>query len=263
MTGEAEGHPVVSVIMPVWNSASVLPMAIESVLIQTLAELELIVVDDASTDATADVIDHYRRSDTRVRVVRNATNSRRSRIEWEPRNNGLQLARGEFIAYLDGDNAWDPKALEILAGILADNPQTQLVYCQSRNFHAPGEIDAVTAADSRAATARGEDWVIFTHDDLDAAELGRSQYIDTNEMMHRASVFETLGSLWNTTHPRRKDVNAHQGNRIPSRRHNDLDLAERIIAVYGSRSVIQVPEVLVDYHYPSALRLVPNDGTQA
>ena len=109
-----ETEPLVSVVMPVWNLAPVLPTAIDSVLSQTLDDLELIVVDDASTDATADVVEHYRRADSRVRVMRNTTNSRRSNIEWEPRNNGLQLARGAFIAYLDADNAWDPTALEVL-----------------------------------------------------------------------------------------------------------------------------------------------------
>jgi glycosyltransferase involved in cell wall biosynthesis len=250
----------VSVVMSVWNLAPVLPRAVESVLAQTLADLELIIVDDASTDDTADVIERYCRSDERVRVVRNATNSRRSNIEWEPRNNGLQIAKGEYIAYLDGDNAWDPKALEILSGVLLDRSETQLVYCRSRNFHDPGQIDAVIAADARATTAWGEGWVIFAHDQLDVAELGRSRYIDTNEMMHRASVFRTLGSMWHTAHPRRDYVNRHQGKRCPDRRHNDLDLAERIIAAFGTDSVVQVPEVLVDYYYPSALGRTPDEA---
>lgn len=254
MAAEGYADPLVSVVMPVWNLAPVLPRAIESVLAQTLADIELIIVDDASADGTPDIIEHYRLADERVRVIRNTTNSRRSNIEWEPRNNGLQIARGAFIAYLDGDNAWNPKALEVLSEILVSNPETQLAYCRSRNFHDPAEIDAVIAADSRAATARSEGWVIFAHEELDVAELGRSQYIDTNEMMHRASVFRALGSMWHTAHPRRAYVNGHQGKRCPYRRHNDLDLAERIIAAFGSDSVVQVPEVLVDYYYPSALR---------
>lgn len=251
--------PTVSVIMPVFNLAPVVGTAIESVLDQTLGDLELIVVDDASTDGTADLVENYRRADSRVQVVHNATNSRRSRIEWEPRNNGLQVAAGDFIAYLDADNVWDAKALEILATALVERPETQMVYCQSRNFHAASEIEAVIAADARAASQRGEDWVVFAHEDLEVSELGRSQYIDTNEMMHRTGVFEGLGSLWHTRHPHRAYVGAHQGKQICSRRHNDLDLAERIIAAYGPESVLQVPEVLVDYYYPSAPR-TPNYG---
>lgn len=251
----AYAAPTVSVIMPVFNLAPVVGIAIESVLTQTLDELELIVVDDASTDGTADVIEEYRRADPRVRVVHNATNSRASKIQWEPRNNGLQLATGDFIAYLDADNVWDTKALEVMSSALTECPEIQLVYCQSRNFHAPRDIDAVIAADARTVTQRGVDWVVFAHDDLDVRELGRTQYIDTNEMMHRATVFDTLGSLWHTHHPRRAYVNAHQGKRIRTRRHNDLDLAQRVIAAYGPESALQIPEVLVYYYYPSAPRM--------
>ena len=259
----AQPDPIVSVVMPVFNLAPVVGVAIESVLTQTLAELQLIIVDDASTDGTTDIVEDYRTADSRIRVVHNATNSRLSPIEWEPRNNGLQLATGTFIAYLDADNAWDTKALEILSAALIERPETQLVYCRSRNFHAECEIAGVIAADSRPVSQRGVDWVIFAHEDLDVNELGRSQYIDTNEMMHRATVFEGLGSLWHTRHPRRACVNSHQGKRIWSRRHNDLDLAERIIAAYGPESVLQVPEVLVDYYYPSAPRTPQYGPAQA
>lgn len=262
MPAEGDADPPVSVVMPVWNLAPVLPKAIESVLGQTLADLEFIIVDDASTDDTPEVIRHYRSIDRRIRTIRNITNSRRSTIEWEPRNNGLQIARGAFIAYLDGDNTWEPWTLATLADVLVKSPETQLVYCRSRNFHDPAEIDAVIAADSRVAVDRGEDWVVFAQEELDVAELGRSQYVDTNEMMHRASVFRALGSLWHTTHPRKSYVNENQGKQCLYRRHNDLDLVERIIWTFGAGSVIHVPEVLVDYYYPSAVRRTLVDGVR-
>jgi len=262
MPVEGDADPLVSVVMPVWNVAPVLPRAIESVLGQDLADLELIIVDDASTDGTPGIIEHYRSADERIRVVRNTTNSRRSNIEWEPRNNGLQIVRGAFVAYLDGDNAWHPRALATLAEILVSSPQTQLAYCRSRNFHDPAEIDMVIASDSRTPVNRGADWVVFAHEELDVTELGTSQYIDTNEMMHRASVFRALGSLWHTTHPRKSQVNKHQGKRFRHRRHNDLNLVERIVAAFGADSVVQVPEILVDYYYPSALRQTLLDGAE-
>jgi len=240
--------------MPVCNVERALPAAVESVLGQSLTDLELIIVDDASTDATPKVIERYRSIDPRIRVVHNTTNSRRSNIEWEPRNNGLQLARGAFVAYLDGDNSWDAQALATLADVLLGNPEIQLAYCRSRNFHDPGEIEAVIAADARVAVERDENSVVFAQENLDLAELGRSQYVDTNEMMHRASVFRALGSLWYTAHPRRAWVNANQGKRCRYRRHNDLDLVERIIRTFGAGSVAQVPEVLVNFFYPSAPR---------
>ncbi|MGC4876235.1 glycosyltransferase family 2 protein [Micromonospora sp. DT43] len=249
-----EGEPLISVIMPAFNVERVLPDAIESVLDQSLRDLELIIVDDASTDGTARVAEHYRALDNRVRVVTNTTNSRRGIIQWEPRNNGLQVARGTLIAYLDADNRWEPPTLATLAQVLVERPDAQLVYCRSRNHHHPDQLDQVIAADSRTAVQRGPGWVVFAQDELVPESLGLSQYVDTNEMMHRASVFRALGSLWHTVHPRRAWVNEHQGRRCPYRRHNDLDLAERIIRAYGRESVVQVPAVLVNFYYPSAAR---------
>jgi hypothetical protein len=254
-------NPLVSVVMPVYNLEHVVSAAIASVLAQTLTDLELIVVDDASTDSTPQILDYHRSNDPRVRVVRNPTNSRKSRIQWEPRNNGLQVARGEFVAYLDGDNTWDPQMLATLTTVLRRREDVQLVHCRSRNFHSPEEIDEIIAADRRPVVDRTADSVVFAHQELDPAELGRSQYIDTNEMAHRASVFQTLGSLWNTVHPRRAWVGRHQGRRCPYRRHNDLDLVERIIQAFGADSVLQVPQVLTNFYYPSARRApVPTPG---
>jgi glycosyltransferase involved in cell wall biosynthesis len=245
----------VSVVTPVYNQAATLPYACDSVLAQTQTDFELILVDDASTDGTADVIEYYRGLDPRVQAVRNTTNSRTGPIQWEPRNNALQVARGVFIAYLDGDNTWDPRFLERLAQVLTNQPATQLVYCRSRNFHHPADLAGVLAADRRSAVDRGRDWVVFAQDEVSPDELGLSQYVDTNEMMHRASVFGALGDLWRTRHPRGDWVNSHQGKRCAHRRHNDLDLVERIIATCGLAAITQLPEVLVDFYY----RSVPRD----
>ncbi len=246
--------PLVSVVMAVCDVERVLPFSIESVLAQTLTDLELIIVDDASTDSTPKIIDYYRAIDARVQVLRNPTNSRRSNIEWEPRNNGLQIARGAFIAYLDGDNTWDTRAVARLAEVLVIRPEIQLAYCRSRNFHHPDDLDEVIRADARSAVDRGPDWVVFAQEELNRTELGRSQYVDTNEMMHRASIFRSLGTLWRTIHPNWTWVNENQGKRCRYRRHNDLDLVERVIEAFGVGSIAQVPEVLVNFYYSSAPR---------
>lgn len=252
LTGRAT--PLVSVIMPVYDKEDVVREACLSVLAQIRSDLELIVVDDASTDGTADVVADLCASDPRVRLVRNQANSRRGPIEWEPRNDGLQVARGELIAYLDADNTWEPSFLETLVGALQDDPGLQLVYCRSRNFHPCADIAPVIAADRRHAVDRGDDWVVFAHDELVLSQLGHTQYVDTNEIVHRSSVFRRLGSLWHTVHPRRDWVSSHQGKVRPHRRHNDLDLVERIAAAFGAEALAQVPQVLVNFHYPGARR---------
>ena len=241
-----------SVVMPVYNQARTLPAAIESVLGQTLGDFELIVVDDAADDATPDVIAAYAADDPRVWPVRNATNSRRSPVQWEPRNDGLRLAGGEVIAYLDADNTWRPRYLERMVGTLSSHPWARLAYCRTRNHHARHRLPRILETDPRTVVDAGTDWVVFAPDVLDPAELGATQYIDTNEMVHRPSVFADLGGLWRTEHPRRAWVNANQGSIAPHRRHNDLDLVERIISRYGVDAVVGIDEVLVDYYYPGA-----------
>ncbi len=248
---------LVSVVMPVYNAAGTLPAAIESVLAQTESRLELIVVDDCSTDSTPVILESFRRLDPRVRIVVNEQNSRRGPVEWEPRNDGLRYARAPAIAYLDADNTWRPDFLSRMLEVLRDQPSVQLVHCDSCNHYSAAEKLAVKTSDHRHLVDEGETWTVCSYERLDRALLGTQQYIDTNEMLHRTSVFERLRSLWSTAHPRRAEINRLQGGRRPQRRHNDVHLAERIIDEYGLDAVFHLPQVLVDFYYESCDRTVP------
>lgn len=92
--------PLVSVIIPTHNRSKMLARAIHSVLGQSYARLEIIVVDDASTDDTPDVVKRF--ADPRVNYISHATN----RGGAAARNTGIRAAHGEFIAFLDDDNTW-------------------------------------------------------------------------------------------------------------------------------------------------------------
>lgn len=91
---------LVSVIIPTFNRARTLPRAVRSVLNQSYAELELLIMDDGSTDDTAELVAAI--GDPRIRYVRLEGNRGASRA----RNAGLRLARGEFIAFQDSDDEW-------------------------------------------------------------------------------------------------------------------------------------------------------------
>jgi len=99
-------QPHVSVILPTYNRSSTLREAMESVLEQTYEDLELIVVDDGSTDDTMDVVQSVR--DPRVRYIRLAENRGVSHA----RNVGLAHARGVWVAFQDSDDLWRPAKLE-------------------------------------------------------------------------------------------------------------------------------------------------------
>lgn len=109
--------PAVSVVLPVHNHGRTLPDAMESVLGQTFADIELIVVDDGSTDDSGRTAQAYAELDSRVRVVRNGVNSRFDAVPWESRNDGLAVACGRYAAYLDADMAAElPRANDGDAG---------------------------------------------------------------------------------------------------------------------------------------------------
>ncbi|MBD5532326.1 MAG: glycosyltransferase family 2 protein [Lachnospiraceae bacterium] len=94
------GAPVkISVIMPVYNRAQTLPKAVRSVLRQTLREIELLCVNDGSTDNTVMVLKKLAKNDPRVKVL-----SQRNAGAGPARNYGLKRAKGEFVAFLDSDD---------------------------------------------------------------------------------------------------------------------------------------------------------------
>jgi glycosyltransferase involved in cell wall biosynthesis len=96
----------VSVIIPTYNRSNLLANALASVLAQTYANLEVIVVDDGSTDDTCDYVASL--SDPRMKLVRASHSGHIPRV----RNTGIALARGEWVAFLDSDDAWLPTKLE-------------------------------------------------------------------------------------------------------------------------------------------------------
>lgn len=112
----AEGDPRVSVVLPTYNRADRLPRAIESVLEQTYEDLELIVVDDGSTDDTTAVIDSY--TDDRLQYVQHDTNRGVSAA----RNTGIEAAAGSIISFQDSDDEWLPEKLEKQLGVFATAP---------------------------------------------------------------------------------------------------------------------------------------------
>jgi len=116
--------PLISVIIPTYNRSSFILEAVDSVFKQTLGDFELIVVDDGSIDGTREALNKY--------------NGRL--IYWyqdnqgvsAARNQGLQIARGKWIAFLDSDDFWQPKKLEAQVHFFSQNPEA--VICQTEEI---------------------------------------------------------------------------------------------------------------------------------
>jgi glycosyltransferase involved in cell wall biosynthesis len=132
--------PLLSVVIPTWNRARLVRDAINSVLAQREGEVEVIVVDDASTDSTAELLaDEF---GERTRVLR----LEHRRGPGGARNAGARLARGEFVAFLDSDDIWLPGKLDAELEVFARFPEAQVVVSDSQNF-----FEGVADGESRFA----------------------------------------------------------------------------------------------------------------
>lgn len=100
---------LISIIVPVYNVESYLEQCIDSILAQTYKDLEIILVDDGSTDQSGDICDRYAEKDSRVRVV-HQVNSGSSRA----RNAGLKICHGDYLGFVDSDDYIDPDMYKIL-----------------------------------------------------------------------------------------------------------------------------------------------------
>ena len=119
----ASSLPRVSVVIPAYNAEAAIARAILSALGQTASPLEVIVVDDGSSDTTASVVESIV-EDSRLRLLRQPVNHGPSAA----RNRGLDAARGEWIAYLDADDSWHPEKLERCLALIKDHKDAQLIY---------------------------------------------------------------------------------------------------------------------------------------
>ncbi|NKI40836.1 glycosyltransferase family 2 protein [Streptomyces physcomitrii] len=167
--------PLFSVLCPTYNRSARLLPTLRSVLAQRLADFELLVLDDGSTDDTVRVAEST--GDPRVRVVR----ARRTGHPSGPRQQGLALARGRWIAYLDHDDSWRPDHLDALHQLLDQG--------------APLAVTGYRAVDEEGRTTRESGWWdLCWHPEL--------QYLDPlfepSRFAHRRGLAESVGG-WRVT----------------------------------------------------------------
>jgi len=115
--------PEISIILPTHNGARYLAGSIQSCLEQTFEDIELLLVDDASTDSTPQILEGFA-SDPRVRILRSEQNLKLPGAL----NMGFSQARGRLLTWTSDDNLYEPGALEALRAVLAERPTIDLVY---------------------------------------------------------------------------------------------------------------------------------------
>ncbi len=171
--------PTVSVIIPTYNRASTIGQAVESVLAQTYADFEAIIVDDGSTDRTCDVVAPYvARSNGRVRYLLQPNAGAPA-----ARNLGIRKARGEYVVFLDSDDLYLPGRLEAGVRPLLTAPDVGASYVDARVMDAQGAV-LLPSWLGRWGGARSG-WIL--------ADLFRVDLVQTNTVTIRRRVFDDVG----------------------------------------------------------------------
>ena len=158
--------PRLSILVPTWNAATTVERALDSVLAEREIALEVVVVDDASTDGTADLVAAIAERDPRIVLLRLPANGGVSNA----RNRGLELVRGEWLAFLDADDLLLPGALDALMAPTAADP-------------------AVRAVVGQRIQNNGERrWISKGYDNPDVRIPGRKSIATNPRLMYYASI---------------------------------------------------------------------------
>ena len=132
---QKEASPLVSVIIPVYNRENTIKRSLMSVLDQTYHNLDVIVVDDGSTDSTRMIVDSIK--DPRVRVI-----SQNNQGACVARNTGIDAAKGTFIAFQDSDDEWIPNKIEVQLKVLTSDISVDVVFCNALKYNPEKENGA-------------------------------------------------------------------------------------------------------------------------
>lgn len=169
--------PLISVVIPTYNRADLLPRAIQSVLNQTFKDFELIVVDDGSTDNTEEIVAGFRRQIGNVFYVRQPNSGQCA----DPKNHGIELSTGRYLAFLDSDDEWLPRKLEMQLQLLENKPALGFVGCN------------ITVFDNKTGlTLRTHDLDRYVRNDF-VEEVLKLNVLTPSAVMVRRAVIDNVG----------------------------------------------------------------------
>ncbi|MFV0422321.1 glycosyltransferase family 2 protein [Oleidesulfovibrio sp.] len=167
-------EPVVSVIMPVYNTEAYLAEAVQSVLDQDFTDFELLVLDDGSPGDAGAVLSQF--DDARIRYLRHENMG-----PGYTRNRGIRESLGRYVAFLDSDDAWMPDKLSRQVALLDAQPEYDVVYTQRRNM------------DAESRPVHGH--TPRLHSGFVLNELYVDSFVCMSSTMVRRSIFEDVGYI--------------------------------------------------------------------
>lgn len=200
-----------SIIMAVFNAEQYLEQAIRSVCNQSEVNFELLIVNDASTDRTLDIIQSLMQADARIRLIENTRNSGQS----ASLNIGISQSKGEFVCFFDGDDICYPEKIESQMFFLMQNPLHVMVGCAVRTLCSLNNTPGVV-------------WNYETDEDLiQIKSLFKSEFISSSMMIRRQTLIKNQIHL---------NIDLKVGS--------DWDLSLQLMKV---GKVANLPNILFDY----------------
>jgi lipopolysaccharide biosynthesis glycosyltransferase len=176
----------VSVIIPTYNRADMITESVKSVLNQTYADFELLVVDDGSTDDTKQVVESIR--DERIRYIAMPENGGAGAA----RNEGIRQAKYDYIAFQDSDDYWLPEKLEKQMKLLAQHPEAGLVYCAYECRLSNGAVQIVPSREILMNEKSGHIYEYM----LERNTIGAPTVLMRRECLEKTGIFnEKLSAL--------------------------------------------------------------------
>ncbi len=180
--GPGEGH-LISVVIPIYNGEKYVRECLDTVYRQSYRRIEVVCVDDGSTDRSAEILDSYA---DRVRIVRGEHRNLPS-----ARNRGIAAATGEFTAFLDVDDLWEPDKLEKQVAVFARRPEVGLVFTDVVKLRSSG-VRRGSPERSRLARKLAHTDPFFL--------LARRNFITPSSVMIRRAVFASAGVFDESLH---------------------------------------------------------------
>lgn len=167
----------VSVIIPVYNGANFIIDAINCVLQQTHKDIEIIVIDDYSTDNTLSVLKQISQPITTIALSSNQGAS-------FARNTGLKQATGDYIAFLDADDLWSPYYLEIMLSQLCLAPEYDFIYCLDNQISMGSATELISKKPNQPSTSK-----------LSLLDVFKNPYMATAAMLFRQSMLKYVSAF--------------------------------------------------------------------
>ena len=173
---------MISVIVPVYNVENYLSRCLDSIVSQTYNNLEIILVDDGSSDGSGRLCDEYVHKDDRIKVI-HQENSGVSKA----RNSGLRVASGEYILFTDGDDVMHPRMIETLYYLIISGDY-DFSMCYGKNVYSVPEIFVASIDDSKLFYLSGNDCM----KNMFVSKIDRRQYVWVWNKLYRRKLIQLL-----------------------------------------------------------------------